>query len=155
MAPGWILLLLGAQDAAGSSHEDVSPACPLPSSEGFQVVPVLNMVFPHSCSQDSALRDICFTTPGNWAGRCLLVLSEADGTCCGGKLGCGTGGSPPLHPQEGKDQPVCPWQGRAQECFPPLQVPAAELLPGRGRQGTAPARPGLFLNSKPQALLRR
>lgn len=24
------------------------------------------------------------------------MLSEADGTCCGGKLGCGAGGSP-LH----------------------------------------------------------
>lgn len=58
------------------------------------------------------------------------MFREADGTCRGGKLGCGAGGSPPLHPQEGRDQPACPWQGRAQGCLPPppqLQVPAAKL----------------------------
>lgn len=82
----------------------MSPACPLPSSESFQVVPVLNMVFPHSCSQDSALRDICFTTPGNWAGRCLLVLSEADGTCCGVNWGVGLEAAPT--PPPGRQGPA-------------------------------------------------
>lgn len=40
MAPGWILVMLGAQDAVGRSHKDMSLACPLPSSEGFQVASI-------------------------------------------------------------------------------------------------------------------
>lgn len=69
VAPSWILLVLGAKNAVGRSHRDVSPACPLPSSEGSQVA---------SVSAWSFLTHVTRT-----------VLSE---TFASGALGVGEGG---------------------------------------------------------------
>lgn len=152
-----ILLVLGAQDAVGRSHGDMSPACPLPSSESSQVASGSAWSLLTHAARTVLPRTFVSGPLGAGEGGVSWCSARLMGPTVGVNWGVGLEAAPHSNPRKAGTSQCVPGREELRDVFllcPSCRFPAAaELLPREGTKGTAPACPGLLLNSKPQALL--
>lgn len=157
VAPSWILLVLRAQDAVGRSHGDVSPACPLPSSEGSQVASGSAWSLLTHVAKTVLQQTFASGPLGAGKGRVFWCSERLMGPAVGVNWSVGLEAAPHSTPRKAGTSQRVPGREELRDVF--LLCPSCRfllpLLPREGGKGTAPACPGLSLNCKPQALLRR